>query len=164
MPRWNRARLGRGAALACSAALAALTACTSPAPTNAYDPALAASVGADERGMRGYVFVLLRSGPQPMPPGPARDEMFKGHMANIGRLAREGSLVLAGPFDGVDGWRGMFIFAVDTIDEARALVATDPVIAEGEMVAEYHRYYGTAALMLLKDAQARVARDPIVRP
>lgn len=76
--------------------------------------------------------------------------------ANIQRLADEGKLLLAGPFDGVDGWRGMFIFASSSLDEVKAMVATDPVIIEGEMVAEYHRYYGTAALMLLKDADARV--------
>ena len=118
----------------------------------------AKSVGADERGMRRYVFVLLKTGPNKVPEGPARDEMFKGHFANIGRLAAEGKLVQAGPFDGVDGWRGMFVLAVADIDEARRLVATDPVIASGEMVAEYHRYYGSAALMLLNEAHRRVEK------
>lgn len=130
--------------------------CAASAPRPTYDPALAKSVGADERGMRSYTFVLLRTGPKKMPAGPARDAMFAGHMANIRRLADEGKLLLAGPFDGVDGWRGMFIFASSSVDEVKAMVETDPVIIEGEMVAEYHRYYGTAALMLLKDVDARV--------
>jgi ribosomal protein S4E len=56
-------------------------------------------------------------------------------------------LALAGPFDGVDGWRGLFIFAVKDIEEARQLTASDPVIVNGEMVAEYHRWYGSAGLM-----------------
>jgi YCII-related domain len=76
-------------------------------------------------------------------------------------LSAEGKLVLAGPFDGVDGWRGLFIFAVDDIDEARQLVATDPVVAKGEMVAEFHKYYGTAALMLLRDLYEKVAQKPM---
>lgn len=130
--------------------------CATSATKPTYDPALAKSVGADERGMRSYTFVLLKTGPKKMPAGPARDAMFAGHMANIKRLADEGKLLLAGPFDGVDGWRGMFIFASSSMDEVKAMVATDPVIVEGEMVAEYHRYYGTAALMLLKDVDARV--------
>ena len=115
----------------------------------AYDAALAARVGADERGMRSYVFVLLKSSGTPVPKGPERDEMFKGHFANMTRLAEEGKLVMAGPLDGVDGWRGLFIFATDDIDETKRLVSTDPVIVKGEMVAEYHRHYATAALMLL---------------
>jgi len=84
--------------------------------------------------------------------------MFKGHFANMGRLASEKKLVLAGPFDGVDGWRGLFIFAVESIEEARALVATDPVIIKGEMVAEYHQYYGSAALMVVNDVHKKITK------
>jgi uncharacterized protein YciI len=84
--------------------------------------------------------------------------MFKGHFANMARLAAEGKLALAGPFDGTDGWRGMFIFAVPEIDEARQLVATDPVLMQGEMVPEFHKYYGSAALMLVNDAHPKVAQ------
>jgi uncharacterized protein YciI len=123
-----------------------------------YDAALAAKLGADENGMRPYVMVILKTGPTPKPKGPERDEMFKGHFANIERLAQAGKLVLAGPFDGVDGWRGMFIFAVKDIDEAKLLTATDPVIASGEMVAEYHEYYGSAALMQVNETHHRISK------
>ena len=126
-------------------------------PRPALDAELARSVGADEYGMRRYVLVILKTGPHPMPAGNAREEMFKGHFANINRLASEGKLALAGPLDGVNGWRGLFILAVPGIDEARRLTETDPVISSGEMVAEYHRYYGSAALMLVNEAHARVA-------
>ena len=129
-------------------------------PAPAYDPALAASVGADDNGMRRYVLVILKTSPTPVPPGPARDEMFKGHFANMKRLADAGKLALAGPLDGVDGWRGLFILAVSDIEEARTLVATDPVVAQGEMIPEFHKYFGSAALMLVNDGHARVAKKP----
>ena len=130
-------------------------------PKPAYDPALAKQVGADERGMRNYVLVVLKTGPNRVAEGSERDAMFKGHFANMKRLSTEGKLVLAGPFDGVDGWRGLFIFAVTDIDEAKQLVATDPVVAKGEMVAEFHQYYGTAALMLVRDLYGKVAQKPM---
>ena len=123
-----------------------------------FDSELASAVGADEYGMRKYVLVVLKTGPTPMPAGKERDEMFKGHFANINRLAAEGKLALAGPFDGVNGWRGLFIFAVPDIEEAKQLTATDPVIRTGEMVAEYHRYYGSAALMLVNEGHGKVAK------
>ena len=116
------------------------------------------SVGADDFGMRKYVLVVLKTGPNKLPAGAERDEMYKGHFANINRLAAQGTLALAGPFDGVDGWRGLFILAVADIEEARQHVATDPVIVKGEMVAEYHRYYGSAALMLVPGAHDKVAK------
>ena len=149
--------------LAIAAAFAALLlqplAATAQAPAQpAYDAELAQRLGADDHGMRNYVLVILKTGPNKMPPGPERDAMFKGHFANMSRLAAEGKLALAGPFDGVDGWRGLFIFAVTDIAEAKALVATDPVVIKGEMVAEYHGYYGSAALMLVRDVHERISK------
>jgi uncharacterized protein YciI len=127
------------------------------AASPAFDEALARSVGADESGMRRFVFVLLKTGPTRVPNGPERDEMFEGHFANIDRLSTAGKLVLAGPFDGVDGWRGMFVFATD-VEEAKQLVATDPVVRKGEMVAEFHEYFGSAALMLINGLHRKIDR------
>jgi uncharacterized protein YciI len=124
----------------------------------AFDEALARRLGADEHGMRQYVFVLLKTGPKPVPKGPERDAMFKGHFANMERLAAEGKLAVAGPFDGVDGWRGMFILAVADIEEAKKLTATDPVIASGEMIAEFHVHYGSAALMQVNQTHQAIAK------
>lgn len=152
-------RLAAAAALALASLLAAAQPAIPPAAPD-FDAELARRLGADEHGMRRYVLVILKTGPRRMPDGPAREAMFKGHFANMKRLAEAGQLVQAGPLDGVDGWRGLFVFAVADIEAARALTATDPVIAEGEMVAEYHGYYGTAALMQLGEAHRRLARQP----
>lgn len=123
----------------------------------APDPVLASKLGADERGMRKYVLVILKTGPHRVPDGPARTEVFKGHFANIERLASEGKLVVAGPFADKGDWRGMFIFAVETAEEAQQLVATDPVIKSGEMVAEFHPLYSSAALMEVNAIHARIS-------
>jgi uncharacterized protein YciI len=121
------------------------------------DEGLAKSLGADERGMRSYVLVVLKTGPKKMPAGADRDRMFQGHFANMKRLASEGKLVLAGPLDGVDGWRGLFVFATPDIEQAKALVATDPVVKNGEMVAEYHRFYGSAGLMMVREIHGKIS-------
>jgi uncharacterized protein YciI len=140
--------------------LGALAGATAQTPPTTFDAEQAKAWGADEHGMRRYVFVLLKTGPKRMPDGPARDEMFKGHFANIKRLADAGQLVYAGPLDGVDGWRGLFIFAVPDIEAAKALTETDPVLKEGEMVAEYHRHFGSAALVGVNAAHLRVQAKP----
>ncbi len=146
-------------------AIAAGAAAESPATTApvaatapAYDEALARSLGADENGMRAYVLVILKTGPTRVPDGPERDAMFRGHFANIVRLSQEGKLAYAGPLDNVDGWRGLFILAVDDLDEAKKIVATDPVVISGEMVAEYHKHYGSAALMTVGELHRKIAR------
>lgn len=123
------------------------------------DPALAAQLGADENGMRPYILVILKTGSTRVPDGPARTAMFQGHFANMQRLADAGKLVLAGPFTDKDGWRGLFILATDSKTEAEALVGTDPVITNGEMVAEYHALYSTAALMSINDIHKQIAPE-----
>jgi uncharacterized protein YciI len=128
-------------------------------PAIQYDSTLAKSLGADERGMRNFVLVILKTGPTKVPAGEERTRMFAGHMANIQRLANEGKLAFAGPLDGVDGWRGMYIFATADIDSAKSYVATDPVILQGEMVAEYHKLYGSAGLMMMTDISRRISRE-----
>jgi uncharacterized protein YciI len=128
-------------------------------PAQAFDAELAARLGADERGMRHYVLVILKSGPNKVPAGPERDEMFKGHFANIERLAAAGTLAVAGPFAAnADGWRGLYLFAVADVEEARKLVATDPAVVKGEMVPELHEWYGSAALMLVPDAHKKIQK------
>ena len=121
------------------------------------DPTLAKQLGADERGMRNYVLAILKTGPHRVPDGPARDEVFAGHFANIKRLAAAGKLVVAGPFRDKGDWRGILLFAVETHEEAEKLVATDPVIQSGEMVAEYHGLYATAALMSVTSIHEKIA-------
>jgi uncharacterized protein YciI len=126
-----------------------------------YDAALAERLGADERGMRKYVLVVLKTGPNRIPDGEERTTMFAGHFANMKRLSDEGKLALAGPFDGVDGWRGLFVLAVSDIDEAKAITATDPVIVKGEMVAEFHGWYGSAGVMMIPEIHQRLSQSPL---
>jgi uncharacterized protein YciI len=123
-----------------------------------YDSVLARSLGADDMGMKSYVLVILKTGPTRVPDGPERDAMFRGHFDNMKRLSAAGKLALAGPLDGVDGWRGLFILATGDLGEAKNLVATDPVIIKGEMVAEYHKYFGSAALMMIRDVHERISK------
>ncbi|MGB7069934.1 MAG: YciI family protein [Pyrinomonadaceae bacterium] len=123
-----------------------------------FDAELAKKVGADDYGMKNYVLVILKTGPKKVPEGKERADMFAGHFANMKRLAGEGKLALAGPLDGVDGWRGVFVLAVSDIEEAKKIVATDPVIIKGEMVAEYHKWFASAAMMLVNEAHYKVAK------
>lgn len=129
-------------------------------PAGMVGPSLMERTGADERGMRRYVLVVLKTGPTPVQDAEARRAMFAGHFANMARWTEAGQLVLAGPFTrDASGWRGLYVFALAGKAEAKALTETDPVIASGEMVAEYHDWYGSAALMLLPGEHAELERE-----
>src|SRR6187549_1282397 len=121
-----------------------------------YDAALAARLGADENGMKVYVMAFLKAGPNRDRPREEAQKLQAAHRANINRLAKEGKLVLAGPFadDGV--LRGIYIFDVATVAEAEALTKTDPAIQTGQLAMELHPWYGTAALMTVNDVHSRI--------
>ena len=61
-----------------------------------YDSVLAKSLGGDDYGMKMYVLVILKTGTASFDKKKT-DSLFQGHMANIGRLANEGKLIVAGP-------------------------------------------------------------------
>lgn len=90
----------------------------------AIDPELARRLGADERGMKTYVLCILKTGPKGATiKGVERDAIFAGHFANIGRLADEGKLAVAGLFGkNTKAYRGLYIFNVATIEGAEELV------------------------------------------
>jgi len=132
------------------------TAAVSPSK---FDAVLARKVGADKNGMRAYVLAILKTGPNDAKvQGDARKEIFKGHFANMNRLAAEGKLAVAGPFDDPKKiYRGLFIFAVSTVEEAKALAETDPTIKSGVLIVEFVPWYGSASLMLSNEFHEKVA-------
>jgi uncharacterized protein YciI len=69
---------------------------------------------------------------------PATEEVQKGHMANINRLAEMKKLIAAGPFGDDGRLRGIFVFRVGSLDEAKALTASDPAVQAGRLAMEIH--------------------------
>ena len=124
-----------------------------------FDAELAKKVGADKNGMRRYVLAFLKTGPKDAEvQGEARKALFKGHFDNIIRLAKEGKLAVAGPFNDPERkYRGLFILAVQTVEEAKGLAETDPTVKAGVFVVEYIPWYGSASLMLSNELHEKVA-------
>ena len=121
--------------------------CLAQSKNSQYDPQLAQKLGADEYGMKSYVMAFLKSGPNRPKDSVTRAELQKAHLKNITRLVDEGKLIVAGPFMDDQPIRGIFIFNVSTIEEARKLTETDPAIKAGSLIMELHPWYGSAALM-----------------
>ena len=75
-----------------------------------FDPELAAKLGADDYGMKSYVFAILTTGTNKSNNQELISKSFRGHLDNINRLASEGKLIVAGPLSKNDkGYRGIFI-------------------------------------------------------
>lgn len=127
-----------------------------------YDQTLAKKLNADPYGMAKYVFATLERGEvPPQDTEEAKAETMriqKGHMENIQRLADQGLLVLAGPFLDDGAVRGIFIFDVETVAEAEALVATDPAIQSGRLKWVLRPWYGSAAVRQINETHNKIQR------
>ncbi len=71
-----------------------------------------------------YTFVFLHKRTD-LPPTSKEetDKIMEGHMANMGKLHKEGRLVAAGPFD---GGGGIFIFKTASTKEVTEWISPDP--------------------------------------
>ena|ERR1700692_3887454 len=139
--------------------------CTAKAQTNhqdnAYDSVLAKKQGADQYGMKHYVMAFLKTGFNQITDSLKKTELQKAHLKNIIRLANEGKLVVAGPFLDDQPVEGIFIFNVETIEEAKALTNTDPAIQSGELVMELRPWYGSAALVEITALHQKIQKKSV---
>lgn len=85
-----------------------------------------------------YLAFLTRGDKWTAEKTPATEEIQKGHMANINKLADMKKLVAAGPFGDNGRLRGIFVFRVSTLEEAKALTATDPAVQSGRLAMDIH--------------------------
>jgi uncharacterized protein YciI len=85
-----------------------------------------------------YLGLLTRGAKWTPEKTPATEELQKAHMANINRLAELKKLVVAGPFGDDGNLRGIFVFKVSSLDEARALAETDPAVIAGRLAIDMH--------------------------
>lgn len=124
-----------------------------------FNQELATELGADNYGMRRYVLAILKAGPNRDHNEETAMELQRGHMANINRLAEEGKLILAGPFLDDGEMRGIFLFDVETVDEARQLTESDPAVEAGRLTMELHTWYGSAALLKTLEIHRTISRE-----
>jgi len=100
-----------------------------------------------EYEMTTYVVGFFHRGPQAGKGDPAEAErMQEGHLANFGKLVEAGKLIVAGPFSDNTELRGMLIFKISSVDEARALMEADPLLQSGRLTLELHPWFAGAGL------------------
>lgn len=124
-----------------------------------YDATLAKQYEADDYGMKTYVLVMLKTGTNTSATKLETDSLFAGHMANMGKLVKANQLIVAGPLGKNDkNYRGIFILNTKSLDEAKAILATDPAIKAKLLAADLFNWYGSAALAEYLKADDKVGK------
>jgi uncharacterized protein len=94
-----------------------------------------------------YYLCLIYKGPKwSAEATPEREKIQSEHMANIRALAKSGKLILAGPFEEDGELRGLFLFKVDSLAEAKALADNDPAVKAGRLRCEIHPWFSAKGI------------------
>ena len=124
-----------------------------------FDSELAKKLGADDYGMKSYIFVILKTGSNTTTDKKFIDSCFAGHMSNMGKMVEAGKLVVAGPIGKNEkSYRGIFIINAKDFEEAKELLKGDPAVKEKLLEAELFNWYGSAALPLYLEAVDKIQK------
>ena len=86
-----------------------------------------------------YFFGVLVRGPEWTPEiTPEVKKLQEAHMANIRRMGETGKLVIAGPLENGGQLRGIYVFKLDSLQEAKSWSETDPAVKAGRFGIEIH--------------------------
>jgi uncharacterized protein YciI len=108
-----------------------------------------------------YVLTILKTGEAKGLSKERLQEVFAGHFSNMERLAREGVLLLAGPYGAKrrdPSHRGVFLLDAADVATARPFAETDPGFRAGVFALE-HRVLETDAPLRLLSREALARHD-----
>lgn len=110
---------------------------------------------------------MLRAGPNREETKPD-DPRQKAHLDGLEALAKSGKALAVGPIEGDGSLRGIAVLDVGTREEAERLLAQDPWIASGHLVADYRTWF-VAKKLFRRPAGAFLDVEPctfalLVRP
>lgn len=93
-----------------------------------------------QKMMTAYLALLVRGDKWTPEKTPQTEAIQKAHLANINKLAEMKRLVVAGPFGDNGTLRGIFVFRVNSMEEARELAATDPAVQAGRLALQIYTW------------------------
>ncbi|MDR1717023.1 MAG: hypothetical protein LBS20_14405 [Prevotella sp.] len=113
-----------------------------------YDVALAEKLGADDYGMKNYIFVVFKAGANQTTDQLFLNKKYRGHIDKINLLVEQKRIVVAGSIGKNDNnYRGICILSdITTFEEATEVLQTDPAVKAGLLDFELYNWYGSAAL------------------
>lgn len=105
--------------------------------------------------MRFYVLGILEKGDKWTDEVTEESKALQaGHMANIGRLANEKKLILAGPLAKEGGdMRGIFVFDTDKLEDAKQWCDSDPAVKAGRLKVRLIRWYSAKGIGITPPAK-----------
>ena len=126
-------------------------------------PAARAEPAAAPPRMESYELVILYRGKHPPTlTEPEGQRLQEAHLGHLRKMAEAGKLVVAGPLgDQVDpAMRGLCLYRVGSLDEARRLAEEDPAVKAGRLRVEVMTWYTEKGAMAFPIAEKMRSTPP----
>lgn len=109
--------------------------------------------------------LLMRPAERAELPPEGVQEIQAAHIGHLTRMAEEGHLVAAGPFGDQEDerYRGLALYRVGSVEEARRLAEADPAVQAGRLEVEVMTWYtekGSLAFPAFEKLRSGEAADP----
>jgi len=98
--------------------------------------------------MKTYYLVFLKKGTKRDQDSVTVAKIQEGHMAHLNKMYAEGKMDIAGPVMSEGDLRGICIYNVESFDEVKKLVESDPAVISGRLIAEIMPWYSQKGAML----------------
>ncbi len=115
---------------------------THPAKSKSGSAKNTAPTPKKEAVMKAYFMVFLMKGEKRDQDSITANKIQAEHIAHLEKMYNEGKMDIAGPFGDDDAMRGICIYNVATIEEAKKLAESDPAVVSGRLKVVVRPWYG----------------------
>ena len=84
--------------------------------------------------MKKYFMAFLKAGENRSQSPEEAAQIQEAHLAHMAALAEEDKICIAGPFGDDGEFRGIVIYNVPTLEQAKALTQADPAVKAGRLI------------------------------
>lgn len=98
--------------------------------------------------MKQYFIVFLKKGPNRSHDSLTASKIQAGHLHHFDSLYAAGKLDIVGPLGDDGEIRGICVYNVATIEEARKLAEMDPAVRSGRLIVEVHPWWAAKGSVL----------------
>lgn len=98
--------------------------------------------------MKTYYLVFLKKGPKRDQDSATSTKIQSGHMAHLNKMYLEEKMDLAGPMMNDGDIRGICVYNVASMEEAKKLAESDPAVVSGRLIVEILPWYSQKGAML----------------
>ena len=135
--------------------------CKQNSMENQFNSELAKKLDTDDYGMKKYTMPFLKRGSNRDLTEEEAKNLQRQHLDNIHKMAEEGTLLLAGLFLDDGDVRGIYIFNIDSVEEAQTIAESDPAVKAGSLELEIWPWYGSTAVMQINEIHQKIAKIKI---